>query len=294
MVRKSLDGLETSALKNIVDERVREIVISAREQEKGLKKEIDKLLTQRKKVDGLEEKEIDKQIAELRERISNLYCMPNKNGNPIPIKKVRLYQPTVTNPLHIKKQRDQKTKGKRKEYKESYHVANDGNYLMAIYEGVDKKGNIKRDFELVNNIDSGGHYTHKNGHSELISLSKESKGLILPLKSKIKIGTMVILWENFLKEIWTLTPSELKGRLYKVVGLSTQRIKSGQKVYNFGVIVLRFHQEANAASELKTKDGLFKKGEEYMAQRKLNHNQFNAAVEGIDFTISCLGEIERI
>ena len=30
------------------------------------------------------------------------------------------------------------------------------------------------------------------------------------------------------------------------------------------------------------------------AQRKMNHNQFNALVEGVDFNLSVLGEIKRL
>jgi CRISPR-associated endonuclease Csn1 len=48
------------------------------------------------------------------------------------------------------------------------------------------------------------------------------------------------------------------------------------------------------ASDLKTQDGEFKSDEGYIAQRKLSHNQFNALLEGVDFNIDPLGNINRI
>lgn len=50
---------------------------------------------------------------------------------------MRIFTPNVTQPIALKKQRDLSDK----EYKRDYHVANDGNYCMAIYEGQDKKAN---------------------------------------------------------------------------------------------------------------------------------------------------------
>ncbi|MBW6536787.1 MAG: hypothetical protein K0B11_17400 [Mariniphaga sp.] len=107
VVRKSLNGLEDAAIKNIVDDRVREIVIHARKQEKELQKQIENLLKQRSNAEENEEAEIDANIAELKQQITALYCLPNKSGSPVPIKKVKVYQPMVTNPLSgFKKHRD--------------------------------------------------------------------------------------------------------------------------------------------------------------------------------------------
>ncbi|HAF28131.1 MAG TPA: type II CRISPR RNA-guided endonuclease Cas9 [Bacteroidales bacterium] len=218
----------------------------------------------------------------------------------IPIKKVRCYTPTVTNPIHLKNHRDVS----KHDYKQSYHVTNDGNYLMAIYEGKDDKGKIKRDFEIVNNIKAGEYFKqsvrdalkaqgieHLEG---LIPDSKESGKLTLPLKYVLKTGTMIIFWENNPDEIWDLENEDIKKRLYKVVGLSINRIKSGNKYYEFGMAILRFHQEATPAGELKTIDGAFQKDESYISQRKLSHNQFNALVEGYEFKINVLGQIEKL
>ncbi|MBI9061480.1 MAG: type II CRISPR RNA-guided endonuclease Cas9, partial [Marinilabiliaceae bacterium] len=146
VVRKKLDMLSDADLKNIVDDSVKAIVINARNEEKTLRKKLDALTKQLQKAEEHEEPAMRQERSQLEQAIVELYALPTKKGGFVPIKKVRLYQPTVTNPLHIKKQRDKTTKSP-KPYKENYYAANDGNYLMAIYEGKDAKGKIKRDFE---------------------------------------------------------------------------------------------------------------------------------------------------
>lgn len=265
VVRKPIDSLSAGDIKNIVDDTVREKIQTA-VNEKGIKQALSEPVWMN------EEKQI-------------------------PIKKVRCYTPTVTNPIHLKNHRDVS----KHDYKQSYHVTNDGNYLMSIYEGKDDKGKIKRDFELVNNLKAGEYFKQSvqdtlkaqgiNHLEGLIPDSKESGKLTLPLKYVLKSGTMIIFWENSPDEIWDLEKEDIKKRLYKVVGLSIQSI---QNKYNFGIITMRHHQEASPASELKVQDGTFKNEEHYKAQRKLNHNQFNALVEGVDFKINVLGQIEKI
>ena len=301
VVRKPLETLEDNNIKNIVDERVREIVSKARTREKHLQKDIDTLKKKLQKAEESEEAKIKSDIIAIEEQIKLLYSLPNKNGEPIPIKKVRLYQPSVTNPLHIKKQRDKSTKNT-KPWKEEFYAANDGNYMMAIYENRDTKGKIKRDFEIVNNLEAGEFFKFSVQNAlkvqeleKVDSMFPQNKilGKIeLPLKAIIKVGTMVILWENSPEEVLEISKEELKKRLYKIVGLSNQRIvRPSGKIDEYATIVMRFHQEASAATDLKTQDGKFVANEEYKAQRKMNHNQFNALIEGVDFKFSSLGEI---
>jgi len=67
----------------------------------------------------------------------------------VKIKKVRCFANSVKQPLNIRQQRD----ASRKEYKRQYHVSNDSNYCMAIYEGSGN-GKAKREYELVKNIEA--------------------------------------------------------------------------------------------------------------------------------------------
>ncbi|HNQ69436.1 MAG TPA: HNH endonuclease domain-containing protein, partial [Bacteroidales bacterium] len=168
----------------------------------------------------------------------------------VEIKKVRIFVPSVTNPIHLKENRD-KTLKNRKPHKEFTHVANDSNYAMAIYEGVDEKGKLKRDFELVNNIEAANFYKisvqrllnqqSAGNNSELFPSFKLNGKDSLNLKGVVKIGTLVLLYEKSSNEIWDLEQNDLQKRLYKITGLSMQAI---QGKYFYGVIVMKHHQEA--------------------------------------------------
>ena len=108
----------------------------------------------------------------------------------IPIKKVRCYTPSVTKPLNIRQQRDVSPK----EYKQQYHVTNDNNYLLALYIGKDKKGKEKREFEIINMLQTAQYFRTSN---DKVAVGNN----IVPIKSEhdypfvysLKIGTMVLL-----------------------------------------------------------------------------------------------------
>lgn len=304
VIRKPLELLNDSNIKNIVDDRIRSIVTDAREKEKELKQEFEVLSKKLNNAEEEEEPYILQEIESFKDSINKLYFLPNKNGAPVPIKKVRVYTPNVTDPIHLKEHRD-KSQTNKFPYKEHYHVVNDGNYLIAIYEGKDENGTIKRDFEIVNNLKAAEYFKLSvqkvlkpqdlKKYEGLISESKIKGSVNMPLKGILKTGTLAILWENNPEEVWELEQQDISRRLYKVIGLSNQRIKrKSGKIDEYATIVLRFHQEARPASELKVQDGAFVNNEDYKAQRKLNHNQFNALIEGIDFKLNILGEIEQI
>jgi CRISPR-associated endonuclease Csn1 len=92
-----------------------------------------------------------------------------------------------------------------------------------------------------------------------------------------------------------LTTDGLTKRIYKVIGLSNQKInRPSGKIDEYATIVLKHNHESRPGIDLKTQDGAFNQDESYKAQRKMNHNQFNALVEGYDFYISPIGEIKKI
>ena len=61
--------------------------------------------------------------------------------------------------------------------------------------------------------------------------------------------------------------------------------------------MLRYFKEARKSDDIKKDnfkpDGNFKLGEN-KPTRKMNHNQFNAFVEGVDFEVLPTGKIEKI
>lgn len=256
VVRRSLDGLDEKDVKNIVDGEVRSKVEHAILLHGSLKK-------------ALEE---------------NIWMNEEKQ---IPIKKVRVFAGSVARPINIRQQRDQS----KHEYKRQYHVQNDRNYMMAIYVGLDKKGKEKREFELINNITAANFYRRSNDKvptdNQLVPLYSKSG---YELKYRLKIGTMVLLYENSPEEVWELDRKNLQKRLYKVTGMSSLVIQK----YVYGTIVLVHHQEARPSTEVKQTNGVFKSSDELRAGMKLYHTQFNALVQGVDFEINDLGEIRRL
>lgn len=254
VVRKALTSFEKETdIDNIVDDTVREIVRNA--------------------VRG----------KTFKEAIAQPIYMNKEKG--ILIKKVRCFAQGITRPLNIRQQRDISLK----EYKQTFHVANDTNYCMAIYEGL-VKNKIKRDFELVKTLDAVTYFKDSTCKVEFPTLVPSKSNAELPLKSIIKIGTMVLLYENTPAEIDFSDKIDLARRLYKVVGLSSMVISG----YAYGIMLLRYHQEARQTKDLKSKNGRYKNGEQYRPLIGLLHTQFDVLVEGFDFHINALGDIELL
>lgn len=253
VVRKSLDGLDEKDVKNIVDDEVRSKIENAILLHGSLKKALEETIWMN------EEKQI-------------------------PIKKVRVFTGSVTRPIHIRQHRDQS----KHEYKRQYHVQNDRNYMMAMYVGQDKKGKEKREFELVNNITAANFYRRSNDRvptdNQLVPLYSKSG---YELRYKLKIGTMVLLYENSPEEVWELDKKNLQKRLYKVTGMSILVVSSN----TYGRIYMLHHQDARPSSEVKITNGAFKVDKDFRSGIMLLHTQFKALVQGVDFEINELGEI---
>ncbi len=257
VVRKSLETLDEKDVKNIVDAEVRSKVEQAILLHGSLKKATEETIWMN------EEKQI-------------------------PIKKVRVFASSVTRPINIRQQRDQS----KHEYKRQYHVQNDRNYMMAIYVGNDKKGKEKREFELVNNLTAAYFYRRSNDRTpidnQLVPLFSKSG---YELRYKLKIGTMVLLYENEPEEVWELDKKNIQKRLYKVTGMSSMIV---QGKYEFGTIELVYHQNARPSSEIKKVNGEYKSDEDFRPGIKMLHSQIKALVQGVDFEINDLGEIRRL
>ena len=159
--------------------------------------------------------------------------------------------------------------------------------MMAIYIGLNEKGKEKRDFELISNLAAASRSKKSGGAQQpLVSIAKNG----LPLAYQLKIGTMVLLYEKSPEEIWEASQMEKQRRLYKVTGLSSMLISS----YNYGTIGLVHHQEARPSTEVKQKNGVYVAGEDFRPGIKLLHTQFKALVQGFDFEINDIGEIQRL
>lgn len=253
--RINLASMKESDVKNIVDDVVRGIIETAIN-EKGFK-----------------------------EAMSSTIWMNEEKQ--IPIKKVRCYTPSVTKPLNIRQQRDVSPK----EYKQQYHVTNDSNYLLALYIGKDKRGKEKREFEIINMLQTAQYFRTSNdkvavGHN-IVPIKSEHD---YPLAYSLKIGTMVLLYEKSPNEVWEASVKERGRRMYKITGLSSMTING----CSYATINMRNHEEARLSKEVKAKNGTYKQGEEFRPAIIMLHTQLNALVQGYDFEINELGEIKRL
>lgn len=253
VVRKSLSSLKESDIKNIVDDTVRSIVEKAISQ-KGFKTAMSQTIWMN------EEK-------------------------AIPINKVRLFVPSVTNPIKLKKHRDLS----KHDYKHHLNASNDSNYMMALYESISPKGKVLRDFKLVSNFEAAKSFKSVKA-GENLDLVPELSPKGYPLKYILKLGTMVIFWLNSPDEIWDLSIEEMGRRLYKVVGLSTLTI---QEKFFYSRITFKHHLEARPSTDLKVINREYSLTE-YYPMILLLHTQLNCLVEGVDFKITDSGKLIRI
>lgn len=240
----------------------------------------------RKAIDMLEEKDISRIVDDavcekvqaavalhgnLKKAVAETIWMNKEKG--IPIKKVRVFTPTITSPVHLKQHRDVSDK----EYKRQYYVANDSNYCMALY------GGNKPSFKLFSALEAAKHF---NGKDVPWIGDTDDKGQ--RLRCVLRIGTKVLFYEQRPEELLECSQKELVTRLYIVTGLSSTII---QGKYPYGTITLKHHQEARSASELKEKKGLWTKGEAYRPVIGINNNQTMFIVEGQDFILTPTGRI---
>ncbi len=216
-----------------------------------------------------------------RDDVGNAVFLRNENGELIKdslIKKVRIYTPDVTTPLHIKQHRDVS----KHEYKQEIHVKNDQNYLLAVYQGLDKKNNVVRTYELVNLLDTAklSKFSSKNTNKQTLVPENSTKGkLQLPLAYILKTGMSVLFYENTPEELSDLEPYQLRNRFYKITQFEGD-----------GRIQLRFHQEARQDKDLQRYSAVdFTNPKEKL---RLALTNFNALIEGRDFTLTETGTIK--
>ena len=290
VLRKPLDSFSDTDLKNIVDDTIKEIVTNGRKQEKQFKKEIEVLKKQIFKVNEEEEQKLKAQIENLTQKIENeLYVLPNKNGNPIPIKKIRYFANDVKAPLEIKKHRD----ASRHEHKQHYFAKNDSNYCMAIYEGIDDKGKVSRSNLLINNLDAGSYFKTSNTNNQLYPIAPEKDENNNPLKYILTKGKMVLIYDKTPNELFDMEESQLLERLFQITQMDVE--KSAE-------IKLLHHSEAREKKVLTEFMGLktgMKGGKNIGDHKKfpwikVGVNSFDCLVEGYDFKITPSGKLNFI
>jgi len=274
VIRKDLESLKANDVESIVDEAVKEKVKEAVANKVLL---LFSNAQQKNKIDGIVWMNEEKQV---------------------PINKVRIYANSVKNPLEIKEH--SLLSKSRHEHKQKVYGQNDENYAMAIYQ-LDGK----REFELINNFNLAKLIKNGQGFYPM-NKKKEVKGktVLIPIAKSnnrnivLKRGQQVVFYDKEIEQPKDISEIvDFKGRIYLIEGLSIQRIKSGNNEFEYGVINFRHFKEARKADEIKKDnfkpDGVFKLGEN-KPTRKMNHSQFSAFVEGIDFKVLSTGKFEKI
>jgi CRISPR-associated endonuclease Csn1 len=272
VVRKELTKLKKSDVVNIVDKNIREIVEQAAQ---------NKLII------------FSTNGAKINEPI-----WQNKEKH-IPLKKVRIYVPSVSqNSILQDFKKHAKPFSSDKKYKQQFHVKNEENYCMAIYEGKNDKGKVKRDFELVNNIEAGEYYRLSNNKHRVeysIVPNPHSKSN-LPLKYILKKGMMVLMYDSNPDEIWSLSTLDKVKRIYKIIGFegdgriqfrhqNTAMQQSSQNEKE--ITIVKFMRENN----LKNSEINFSTPVPWL---RLTKGNLNFIVNDVDFKITSTGKIEKI
>ncbi len=245
-------ALQNVEVKNVVDPVVKKVIMDAVAKYGSIKEAI---------------------VAEQENNDGSIWLNREKG---VKLKKVRCFQDNAINAEPIRELRDRSEK----DYKRHHYSMTNGNYMSAIYEGVDSKGKRKRSFLIISLFEAAKAY---NSNVPLVPQTKDGYSLILTLK----LGDLVLLYENSPEELRKAPQEELVKRLYKVTGMSDS---SGLQ------ITLRYQQEARDAGVLKQeygnpKTGLYAADQPIYARRMLLHTQINALVQGQDFDISETGKI---
>ncbi|SDH72818.1 CRISPR-associated endonuclease Csn1 [Flavobacterium omnivorum] len=242
VIRKALSKLSENDIKNIIDPIVCQKIQRA---------VIDGMITF-KTVQG-------KKVAVVKEGTTIWMREPNKEKDlvGIPINKVRIFT-GLKNPLEIK---EHSTLSKsRFEHKQKVYAQNDENFAMAIYEGIDKKGNVKRSFESVNYMDAGNYFKLSNRNNNanslvpLIHLKTQ-----LPLKYEVKKGDLVLFYKENKEELNEISNKDLTKRLYKVIAFEGD-----------GRIQFRYHKTAMQQSSSNKEELTIVK---FMADNNLKNSQ---------------------
>lgn len=263
VIRKDLESIKASDIENIVDEGVKEKIKAAIESKVLL---LSSNAQQKNKLDGIVWMNQDKGVV---------------------INKVRIYANSVKNPLHIKEHVE--LSKSRYLHKQTVYGQNDENYAMAIYEGVDKKGNVKRSNLLIQMYDAGMYFKSSNENKKYYPIAPEKDVNNYPLKYILTKGKMVLIYDKSPAELYEMSPKKLVERLFEITQLDVE--SSGIK--------LLFHQEAREKKEITEAMGLkigMKGGKNIGEQKKfpwikIAPNSFDCLVQGYDFTISTSGKI---
>lgn len=208
-------------------------------------------------------------IAEIQ---TNGILLPYKiNGKEVFAKRVRIRTSDVKNPIQIKKHKEET-----KEYKTSYYVKNEENYLIALYRGRNEKEKVVSDYLALNLLDA----VHKRQKNEkLYPTELKKKGTKLSLYKVLKNGKIVILQKSEDEDVFSLSKEELFSRVYRIFIL-----ESDGRV-NFAHTIIQ-----EAKNSKNKNDTIMECIPKY---KRISSSGIFCLVEGEDFIITPTGEIVK-
>lgn len=197
------------------------------------------------------------------------------NGQNVYTKKIRIRAEDIKNPICLKQHTNNGGLGL-KDYKQWYYVKNDENYLAALYRGIDTKGKVIGDCDLLNLLTATQKVRVGNKLYESYMMKNQIR---LDLYKVLKIGKTVILQESSKEDVLSLSHEKLWNRMYRIAGLS----KSDRYIY----VKLTHIMSSNPWIYISGEHS-FDTAIEF---RRYQVNNFIGLVEGEDFTISPTGKI---
>ena len=195
------------------------------------------------------------------------------NNKVVYAKKIRIAA-HINNPIPLKIHKDISTK----EYKQKYYVANDENYLLAVYRGINTKGKVESSFKVLNLLNA----TKSKQHKEILySKYDESNGIKLNLYKTFTIGQIVILKETEDEDVFALPIEKLRNRIYSVVGLSSSGKQFFIKLTHLTISVPWSYMSASNFDNIQN-------------FRRYEPQKLCCLTENTDFKITPAGEIVKL
>ena len=271
VVRKPLNTLTDKDLETIVDSALKETI----------KVQVEQYMTT--------------ENISFAKAIEKDFYMLDRDGHPIrtdcngrviaPIRHVRCYAKAgrgylkKTTAIQIKQQ----TYLSKQDYKNSYYVQNDDNYLCLFYEGI-SRGKQRREFRLINYFETAQlNITNPDQLFIEPEFAFYENNKSMRLQAIVKKGTRVLLYNNNPDEVQDLDKDQLSKRLYIVYKFN---LMGTPNVY------LRHHLEARKETDCSASEtGTCYSQESVLSYLSLKASNFQALIEGYHFEIDQLGNI---
>ena len=192
----------------------------------------------------------------------------------VAIKKARCFVGSVKNPLPLKLHGSPS----RYPHKQNYYVQNDTVHVVAVY--ADEVDVQHAGFSALDAV--------KNGVNIAESIRYKEKDI--GLKYVLHTDQLVIFCKEDASELFDLSSKDISCRLYKVNDLSMAESR----------MVFRHHMEAREKGKV-IEENAEKRGTRYPSSldfespnplQRISYKNMNIAIEGSDFQLNVLGEIE--